>query len=146
MEKLTDLQQAVIEQMGYNELTPECATTLKDVMRSREGAAAGFTGFIYYSETCKFFDDNKKLIIEELQQDAQDLGCPSITDMVCGFNCLKDVVNAWEVENVLIFDSPDDENETTIKNALAWYALEQTAYKLEEVIDEILNNDETEEA
>lgn len=141
MAQLTELQQKVIEQMGFNTLDIDCAHALKNVLRSPDGAAAGFGGFIYYSETCKFFDDNKRLIIKQLQEQAQDIGCPSITDMVCGFNCLKDCVNTWEVENVLMFD---DDEDTTIKNALAWYALEETAYNLEEIIDEIIENAENE--
>jgi len=142
MEKLTDLQQAVIEQMGYDELTPECAATLKDVMRSPYGAAAGFSGFIYYSETCKFFEDNKDLIMQQLIEDRWSIGYNSLTEMLKSFNCFKDV-DTYNIEQFLInSDDESNEDETTLKNGLAWYALEETAYRLEEVIEDMLNNDE----
>lgn len=146
MEKLTDLQQAVIEQMGYDELSPECAATLKDVMKSPDGAAAGFNGFIYYSETCKFFEDNKDLIMQQLIEDRWSIGYNSLTEMLKSFNCFKDV-DTYNIEQFLInSDDESNEDETTLKNGLAWYCLEDTAYRLEETIEEILNNDETEEA
>lgn len=138
MIELTRLQKEVIKQLGYEELDKDAAEQLDAVMRCSAGAAGGFSGFIYYSETCKFYFDNKKFIIDQLQEDRDNLGESSIASMVSNFGCLKDVpLN--EIELALM--GFDTEYETTIQNALAWYALENTAYQLEEDINNLLNED-----
>lgn len=137
MEKLTELQKRVIEQLsGESELTTDNASTLKDV--ANHGADVGFSGFIYYSDTCKFFDDNKDLIMEQLLEDRASIGYNSLTEMLSSFKCFKDV-DTYYIEAFLI-DSDDESNEeqTTLKNGLAWYALESVAWQLEEQIEEIL--------
>lgn len=127
---LTTLQQAVIKQLGYNTLDEDAASTLNDVMRSHYGAAAGFTGFIYYNDTIKFFNDNKNLIMEQLENDANDFGEDMLT-MISNFNCLKDDnLSATDIMNAIY--NEEDENETIVKNALSWYALETVAYQLED--------------
>ena len=138
MENLTELQKAVINQLGYEEFNEDVARQLKDV--SNYGIAGGYTGFIYYNETCKFFDDNKQIIMEQLLDDRCSIGYSSVTEMLSSFNCFKDL-DTWNIERFLI-DSEDEDNEdqTTLKNGLAWYAAETVAYQLEEEIENILNN------
>ena len=140
MTNLTALQQAVIEQLGYEELDQDCASQLKDM--ANYGIDGGYTGFIYYNETCKFFDDNKALIMEQLLDDRCSIGYSSITEMLSSFKCFKGL-DTWNIERFLI-DTEDEENEdqTTLKNGLAWYAGETVAYKLEEEIEEVLNQEE----
>lgn len=90
MEKLTELQKRVIEQLsGENELNQDNASTLKDI--ASYGADAGFVGFTYYSDTCKFFDDNKDLIFEQLLDDRVSIGYNSLTEMLSSFKCFKGV-------------------------------------------------------
>lgn len=118
MEQLTKLQQRVIEQLsGESELNEDNASTLNDI--ARYGADSGFNGFIYYSDTCKFFDDNKDLIMEQLLEDRINMGYSSLTGMLSSFKCFKDVDN-YNIEAFLI-DSDDESNEdqTTLKNGLA---------------------------
>lgn len=137
MEQLTKLQQRVIEQLsGESELNEDNASTLNDI--ARYGADSGFNGFIYYSDTCKFFDDNKDLIMEQLLEDRINMGYSSLTEMLSSFKCFKDVDN-YNIEAFLI-DSDDESNEdqTTLKNGLAWYALESAAWQLEEQIEKVL--------
>ena len=137
MEKLTELQKRVIEQLsGESELNKDNAIILKDV--ANHGADAGFNGFIYYSDTCKFFDDNKDLIMEQLLEDRVSIGYNSLTEMLSSFKCFKDV-DTYDIEAFLI-NSEDESNEEqiTLKNGLAWYALESVAWQLEEQIEEIL--------
>lgn len=137
MEQLTKLQQRVIEQLsGESELNEDNASTLNDI--ARYGADSGFNGFIYYSDTCKFFDDNKDLIMEQLLEDRINMGYSSLTGMLSSFKCFKDVDN-YNIEAFLI-DSDDESNEdqTTLKNGLAWYALESAAWQLEEQIEKVL--------
>ena len=59
------IKNAVIEQLGYSvealentdhEEHDDLTATLKDI--SRHGIDGGFHGFIYYTETAKFYDDN----------------------------------------------------------------------------------------
>ena len=137
MENLTELQQRVIEQLsGESELNEDNAGTLKDI--ANHGADAGFVGFTYYSDTCKFFDDNKDLIFKQLLEDRVNIGYNSLTEMLSSFKCFKDVDN-YDIESFLI-NSEDESNEeqTTLKNGLAWYALESVAWQLEEQIEEVL--------
>lgn len=143
MTNLTALQQAVIEQLGYEELDQDCASQLKDM--ANYGIDGGYTGFIYYNETCKFFDDNKALIMEQLLDDRCSIGYSSITEMLSSFKCFKGL-DTWNIERFLI-DTEDEENEdqTTLKNGLAWYAGETVAYQLEEEIEEVLNQEEENE-
>ena len=137
MENLTELQQRVIEQLsGESDLNEYNASTLKDVASC--GAAAGFGDFIYYSDTCKFFDDNKDLIMDQLLEDRINIGYSSLTEMLSSFQCFKDV-DTYNIEAFLInSDDESNEEQTTLKNGLAWYALETVAQQLEEQIAEVL--------
>ena len=139
MTELTELQQRVIEQLSdESELNEDNVSTLKDV--ASYGADAGFVGFTYYSDTCKFFDDNKDLIVKQLLEDRVNIGYSSLTEMLSGFRCFKDV-DTYNIEAFLI-DSDDESNEeqTTLKNGLAWYALETVAWQLEEQIEKVLES------
>ena len=55
MEKLTT---AVIEQLGGRDENTD--QTMRDIMN--HGADGGFSGFIYYSDTVEFYNQNKDLI------------------------------------------------------------------------------------
>lgn len=135
---LTDLQKAVINQLGFETLNEDAASTLHDVMN--HGAAVGFTGFIYYSDTVEFFDTNKDLIMQQLLEDRWGIGYDSLTQMLSSFNCFKDL-DTYNIERFLInTEDEDNEDQTTLKNGLAWYALEEVACQLEEEIDELLEN------
>lgn len=139
MENLTKLQQRVIEQLsGESELNEDSASILKNV--ASYGADAGFIGFTYHKDTCKFFDDNKDLIMKQLLEDRINTGYNSLTEMLSSFKCFKDV-DTYNIEAFLI-NSDDDSNEeqTTLKNGLAWYALESVAWQLEEQIEKVLES------
>ena len=139
MTELTELQQRVIEQLsGENELNEDNASALKDV--SNYGADAGFVGFTYYSDTCKFFDDNKDLIMGQLLDDRASIGYNSLTEMLSSFKCFKDV-DTYNIEAFLInSDDESNEEQTTLKNGLAWYSLETVAWQLEEQIEKVLES------
>ena len=139
MKNLTELQQRVIEQLsGENELNKDNASTLKDV--ANYGADAGFTGFIYYSDTCKFFDDNKELIFKQLLDDMVNIGYNSLAEMLSSFRCFKDI-DTYDIDAFLINSDDESNNEqTTLKNGLAWYALETVASQLEEQIEKVLES------
>ena len=79
---------------------------------AEHGAEAGFSGFIYYTDTCKFYEDNEQLIYDLLNEMADDMGYSSPDELVATFRCDT--------------SSPDAR-----KNALAWFALEQAACLVE---------------
>ena len=56
------LIKAVKRQSDYN--WDDFQDYLKNVSNSPCGAAGGFGGFIYYSETCAFWRRNRKIITE----------------------------------------------------------------------------------
>jgi len=59
---------------------------LKDI--TNHGISGGFGGFIYYSDTVKFFKNNRAEIIELVREMAQEFGQDPI-EFVASFNCLK---------------------------------------------------------
>ena len=124
MNTLTPLQRAVIEQLGYDELDEECLSTLQEV--TEHGADAAFGQFIYYSDTASFFDNHRTDILRLVADMADQLG-ENTCSLVRGFNCLNGDYDA-EVDLVLMGLECDDD--IYVKNALTWFALEETARTL----------------
>lgn len=143
MNKLTDLQIAVIEQMsgGDNIKTLEDVSNtyvlenLKDV--ANYGADGGWNGFTYYSDIVKFFDDNKDLIMESLKEMASELG-EDLLEVISSFRCLHNEYSVGEIAEAIFANS--ENGEYAIKNALSWYALEEVAYQLYDDITDYLDN------
>ena len=121
---MNNLQTAVLEQLGFDSLDDDAKDTLSDI--SNHGVDGGFNGFIYYSDTVEFFDNNRNLVLSELNQFADELG-ESAIDIVKGFKCLNGDYDS-EVEQVIM--NLDDSDNTTVKNALAWFAAEHVAHQL----------------
>lgn len=121
---------AVIVQLNcdYDELT----ATMSDI--TNHGADAGFSGFIYHRETCQFARANMAAIYRQIKDDAADFGTDPL-EMVAGFNCLHGEFPAYEIASVIHNDIDDatrnDGAETSILNALAWYALESAAHSFD---------------
>ena len=127
MELLTN---AVIEQLGYEELEDEALrSTLEDI--TNNGADGGFGGFIYYSETNKFARENMNLIMDQVKELADDLGETPL-EMISSFRSLKDdKIDPLEIASIIYErtspESQADGTETVVLNALAWFALEEVA-------------------
>ena len=83
--------------------------TLRDVVQ--HGADAGYSGFIYYKDTCAFYERNKEAIWELLDDDAQEQGT-TILAMLGSF-AKADLVSDVD----------------TFENLMAWYALEAVAQR-----------------
>lgn len=112
----TRLTRAVIRNLGGRE-------SLQDV--ANHGASGGYTGFTYYSDTVKFFKNNRREIVELVREMAQDFGQDSVS-LVAGFNCLTDDFETRESIARCLYGRITDED-TQVANALAWFALEEVA-------------------
>lgn len=127
--KLTKLQKAVIEQMGYD--VKKDKDEYLEVFKSLRNAADGYNGFIYYSETIDFWKKNKKEIIQHLKDLALELGEKSYLDVVLGFQCFKNSdITIDDIAEVIYANNENNDYYTNIVNALSWYALEETAFEL----------------
>ena len=133
MKKLTKLQAAVLNQLGdesyskgdhYPDRESELYGTLQDIVI--HGVDAGYVGFTYYADTCRFALDNWAGIIDLARVQAHDLGVGSLCELIAGFNCLGGISVA-EVVDVLMAPSSNNDDHTPVLNALAWFALEETA-------------------
>ena len=147
-ETLSALDLAVIEQMGGEarntdngcEIDADTCKELKNVFRCSAGAAGGFNGFIYYSETVDFTMKNRAAIIEKLREDIENGlfdGCNGIISAVLMFYCLKteDKQERAELEEeaaICLFGDPETYKAKytgIVANALAWAALEDLAFR-----------------
>ena len=120
-EKPKTLKSQVLRQLGGTK--KENMEALRDV--ASHGADTGFPGFVYCHETVKFFNANRRLILEALRDEANDTG-ETVTGMVGSFRCLKGI-GSDAVVGVLLDIEGDGDEVDTVKNALAWYALERVA-------------------
>lgn len=66
----TNLFEAVKAQLGE---VDDLAQTLADI--NSGGADTEWPGFTYYTDTCKFYDENHEEIWEALSEDADMQGC-----------------------------------------------------------------------
>lgn len=119
------LVNAVIRQLGGGKAAHE---QLKDI--SNHGVDGGFSGFIYYSDTIKFFKANRAAIVELVKEMANEFGQSPI-QLVASFNCLK--MNASnpedeaEISRALYGRLASDD--TKVPNALTWFAAEEVAHQ-----------------
>lgn len=115
-----DLIHAVVKQSDSWDDFKEIA---EDV--ANHGVDAGFSGFIYYTETVKFYTDNREIITKHATEEAEQLGYGSAVKMVKSFNCLNSDYSEDEI-GMTLYGSSDD-MDSHIANALAWYALEEVS-------------------
>ena len=104
---------AVVEQIGDRDSLADAA---------RAGADAGFCGFTYYSDTVDFYDRNKALILDLVIDQADQFGLSRV-EFLKGFNCIDGDLMENEIGEIVYGDG----DSTTVKNALAWFALEEVA-------------------
>lgn len=118
-----DLVRQVVRQIGGWDSFKEHA---RDV--SMYGASGGFSGFIYYTDTCRFYAVNRDAILEAVRDMCDDLGEEPI-QFVRSFNCL----DATESEVGLTLYGSKKQHDTQVANALAWFALEEVARSFEDL-------------
>ena len=114
-----DLIRSTVAQFGDWLYFQESAENIAE-----HGAAGGFSGFSYYHDTIAFFDDNRAQVLKMAAEMATDCGYKSSFDMMANFNCFAGLTDQ-EIFNALI--DPEAEDSTTVKNGLAWFALEEVA-------------------
>lgn len=118
----------VMNQCGGTPIELFC--TLRNVAASPCGAAGGFSGWIYYTETVKFYRKNRAKILALVNYFVDACGEPNALAVVMGFNSIKGNYSEDEVARALY--GRYNEDLTQIYNTLAWFALEELAYQFEE--------------
>ena len=112
------LIRAVVRQSGgwqsFQEMAPDI---------TNHGINGGFSGWIYYTETCQFYAKNQGAIVALVERQYIEYGCSPI-DLVSSFRCL----DADDKQNVgkTIYGNKR-QHDTQVANALAWFAAEEVA-------------------
>ena len=115
-----NLTRAVIKQFGR---WTDWQASADDI--ANYGADAGVSGFIYHDDTVAFYDENYGNIHALAREMMDDLGeSLSLSAFIASFSCVD--LEAYEIEDAMIFEGKNDDY-ITVANALAWFALEQTA-------------------
>ena len=115
------LVRAVIRRIGLD--------SVEDVVN--HGIDGGFSGFIYYADTVKFFKSYRQEILALAKDTADQLG-EDMLSMIAGFNCLKgEKFNNDDIARA-IYQDKDSEIAPVIQNALAWFAAEEVCRMFEE--------------
>ena len=111
------LIRAVIRQSGnwqsFQDMAPDIAN---------HGISGGFSGWIYYTETCEFYAKNQALIVALIEQWANDSNLSPI-DFVAGFNCF----GADKPSIVKTLYGNKRQHDTIVANDLVWFAAESVA-------------------
>lgn len=119
------LASAVIRQSGGWEAFKEKAYDV-----AYHGASGGFSGWTYYTETAAFAMKHRASILEQLKEDADAMGM-SVFTLVQSFNCLSGSCTDEEIA-LTLYGRPS-QADTQVANALAWYALEETARRYDDI-------------
>jgi hypothetical protein len=114
----SNLIRAVIRQSGGWRSFQEHALDI-----ANHGIAGGFSGWIYYTETCAFYAKNQQLIVALVESQASEYDYASAQDMVKSFRHL----DATMSEIGLTLYGTKRLHDTQVSNALAWNAAEEVA-------------------
>lgn len=123
-EDMKKMAKAVYKQIGA-ENDEEFFEVINNVAGCSCGAAGGFSGFIYYTETSDFWRRNKVAIKENMKESADSCGESSVISMCKNFNALKGDFSEDEIGRALY--GKFDKELYQIYNVFAFYALEEVA-------------------
>ena len=112
------LIRAVIRQSGGWKSFQESAPDI-----SKHGISGGFSGWIYYTETCQFYAKNQSSIIKLVECQSDEYGYHSAQDMISRFRSLDATIS--EIGYTLYGNK--SQHDTQVANALAWFAAEEIA-------------------
>ena len=162
---LSDLAEAVLRQASINFDYNADGDFVTDEdghgeIQSFRDARQGVCGFIYTDDCVRFYLANKRGIIDKLKEMIYE-GCfetKNVIDAVSSYGCLKNYKEDSEDELIeaigrvvyssLTFDEVfEDENDllTVVCEALAWGALEDTIFSLQDTRVEEVNEEDGEE-
>ncbi len=74
---------------------------------------------VYYSDTTDFYNEFEEQIWELLEEQAEEFGSANALELISSLNGAKDVANHVQ-----------------FKNLLAWYAFENTAYQIQQEVEQ----------
>ncbi|MDR2785631.1 MAG: hypothetical protein LBB83_06925 [Treponema sp.] len=96
---------------------------------AKHGADSGFPGFTYYSDTIRFFKQNRKDIVINIGHTAAETGT-DIIKLVQSFGIFRCSTPpaSWEVGKALCDSTHIHDELTTLYNVFAWYALEEISH------------------
>ena len=96
------------------------------------GASAGFSGFIYYSDTHRFAMKYRKQIVLMLESMAEDLG-EDVVNMVSNFGVFRtSKMDADDKKDLYKYLGGGRPEQCTITNLMAWFALEEVCRMFDE--------------
>ena len=98
---------------------------------SKHGISGGFSGWIYYTETCAFYAKNQSLIVELVESQSDEYGHPSAQGMVKSFRSLDATLS--EIGHTLYGNKR--QHDTQVANALAWFAAESVVIAYNDWVD-----------
>ena len=117
------LIRAVARQSGGWTSFQEMAPDIANHGIANHGIAGGFSGWIYYKDTCQFYEKNQSTIVKLVEYQSDEFGYQSAQDMIKGFRCLDATLS--EIGYTLYGNKR--QHDATIANALAWFAAEEVA-------------------
>lgn len=128
---------AVISQLGN--YFPESLDDLTNVAACPYGAAGGFGGFVYYSDTVNFWRRHRSKIMRLMSYEADGIGYANTLEMVLGFNSVKKATEFTADEVARALYGRFDDDLYYLYNIFAWYALEEIAHYWSEFVYDIEN-------
>lgn len=124
----TKLQNAVLKQIGISK------RKFIENVGDYQNASVGIPGFTYYSDTHKFALKNQSLINDLLEEQAEQMG-EDVFTMISGFGIFRNGMDKDEKKDVYKFlggNRNEKSYETnSVLNVLAWFAVEQLAFELD---------------
>lgn len=109
--------------------------TFKEIVQDvcNHGANAGFSGFIYYTDTVAFAKRNKKALLQLCKEQSEGFYgvLPGVCEFIADFNCVN---LSREAIAIALYTGKGD-NVTEVYNALAWYALEEVARRYCDILE-----------
>lgn len=86
----------------------------------------GYPGFAYYADTHKFAMANRGLIVELLNETADQLG-EEVVSMVKHFGVFKGEMDREDLQDLYKYLGGGRPEQGTVTNIMAWFALEEVA-------------------
>lgn len=123
------LAKAIINQSGgwdqFKESAPDIAN---------HGIDGGFSGWIYYSDTCEFFKKNRKDILAYAEEMAESMG-EDMLSMIQNFGVFQnDQISTNDLAKALYTGKGDDA--TRVQNVMAWFVVEELARNYVDMVED----------